>query len=413
MKEKEPQISKTDEYLSRRVKLALYSFLNDAISPLISELAFNKSDGYENLISDMLLIFLENAFFTPIFWTINFEYFKNKFKICLLERRVKRKYKGEIIEQNKEEIGETQKELNKLYELSDMEIVEKYSYIVKTLLMSFFYIPIFPLGLIISFFGFLFAYWLEKFNFANMYKKPEMINRHIDEFYVSYFIVVFFAYGVGDYIFLRDVYDSKKLSLVNIIVFGILIIIPYHRILSKEYFDVEESELNYRKYDDDYLSFPLDYERANPMTRKEGITNYLTKLIGLCLIDEKTYRKQLEEINNTNLMDLYYKQRTNNLNPTFRGFRNGGLYEGFNYLGNMGPDDDFMNQSPMFNQAPSMNNRVNEINKQNNLCNPPPGKYGNSVNQQLNNVYSSVEQMQLNKQAIPPSNGYSGCDVQI
>jgi len=197
---KERQISKTDEYLSRSVKLALYSFLNDAISPLISELAFNKSDGYENLISDMLLIFLENAFFTPIFWTINFEYFKNKFKIYLLERKVKRNDKGEIIEQNKEEIGETQKELNELYELSDMEIVEKYSYIVKTLLMSFFYIPIFPLGLIISFFGFLFAYWLEKFNFANMYKKPEMLNRHIAEFYVNYFIVVFFAYGVGDYI---------------------------------------------------------------------------------------------------------------------------------------------------------------------------------------------------------------------
>ena len=51
----ECQFSKTDEYLSRSVKLALYSFLNEAILPLISELVFDKSDGYEILISNMLM----------------------------------------------------------------------------------------------------------------------------------------------------------------------------------------------------------------------------------------------------------------------------------------------------------------------------------------------------------------------
>jgi len=55
------------------------------------------------------------------------------------------------------------------------------------------------------------------------------------------------------------------------------------------------------------------------MTRKEGITKYLTKLISKGIIDERTYRKQLEEINNANLMDLYYKQRANNLNPALEG----------------------------------------------------------------------------------------------
>ena len=351
----EHQMTMTDFYLSYSVKLTFYSFLNDAILPLISELAFNKSDGYEILISNMLMIFLVNAFITPIFWAFTINNYGCIFKIlkiCLINRNVKRNDKGEIIEQYKEAIGKTQKELNKIFELSDMDISSKYSYIAVTLLMSFLYIPIFPLGLIISFFGFFFVYWLEKFYFANMYKKPEMLNRHIAEFYVSYFIVVFFAYGVGDYIFLKDVYDSKIWSLVNIIVFGVLIIIPYHRVLSKEYFDIEESELNNRKYKDAYLTFPIDYERANPMTKKEGAINYLIKLRNENLIDEITYRKQLEEIYNanyTNLLNLYYKQRNNNFNYGFS--RNGG----FNYWGSMG-NVQIYNNNPYPNYEPNQNN---------------------------------------------------------
>ena len=153
-----------------------------------------------------------------------------------------------------------------------------------------------------------------------------------------------------------------------------MIIIPYHRLLIIEYFDVEESEMNNKKYNDAYLSFRIDYERANPMTKKEGTINYLNRLRNENRIDEKTYRKQLEDINNANLMDLYYKQRANKFNPTFRGFG------GFNYFGNMGPGGGFMNQPPMFNQSPPMNNPVNTINNQ----------------------------MPLNQQAIPPSGGYSG-----
>ena len=37
-----------------------------------------------------------------------------------------------------------QKELNEIYELSPMNVAAKYSYIGKTLLMSFLYVPIFP-----------------------------------------------------------------------------------------------------------------------------------------------------------------------------------------------------------------------------------------------------------------------------
>ena len=176
--------------------------------------------------------------------------------------------------------------------------------------MTFLYIPIFPLGIIISFVGFIFCYWLEKYNFANIYKKPEMLNRTIVDFYVNYFVVVLFAYGVGDYIFLNDAYGSRAWPLVNIIVFGVLIIIPYHQILSHDFLNFEESELYNKTYNDVYLKFNTDYERANPMTKKEGMKQYLKVLYEQGKINKDEYDKSVNDIDNANLMELYYKQRS-------------------------------------------------------------------------------------------------------
>ena len=161
-------------------------------------------------------------------WTLNVGYFIKKLKIYYIT--------------NKDSIDINQKDLNELYEYPPMNVAAKYSYIAKTILMSFFYIPIFPLGMAISLLGFILGYWLEKFNFANMYKTPEMLNRQIAEFYTNYFVLSFFVYGIGDYIFLKDSYETRTWSLVNIILFGVLIIFPYHQMLTFDYLHFEESK---------------------------------------------------------------------------------------------------------------------------------------------------------------------------
>ena len=233
----EKQSSKTNDYLSYSVKLTLFTFLNSALLPLFSEKILDESDdGYKILISNMLVKFLVNAFITPIMWTVNVSFFVKKIQIWYIENKIES-------EKDKEEktYDKNQKELNELYEYPLMNVELKYSYIFKTLLMSFLYIPIFPLGIIISLIGFVLGYWLEKFNFANMYKRPEMLNRQIAEFYVQYFIVVLFVFGIGDYVFLSDAYDSRVWSLLNIIIFGVLIIMPYHQILNRDAFDIDES----------------------------------------------------------------------------------------------------------------------------------------------------------------------------
>ena len=308
-KKEKPSTTK-NYYLSKSIKLTLFSFVNQGIIPLISEL-YVETNGYEYLIINMLMIFLVNSFFIPITWTLSFSFLYKKFRIWLIERNIE----PDDPDGNHEK---TQKELNELYELPSMNIEEKYSYIFKTLIISFFYISIFPLGVVMSFIGFCLGYFLEKYNFCNMYKRPEMLNDELCKAYINNFIMVLFVGGIGDYIFKYDVYETRVWQLTNIILFGILTIIPYHFCIdyfAKCFINLKESNIHNKKLDEIYFSFFNDYERANPMTKKEGIKKYLEGLKERGIISTQIYQENKINLDNANLMKLYYNDRkqSNNL----------------------------------------------------------------------------------------------------
>ena len=314
----EKQTTWTNYYLSYSLKLTLFSFVNSAILPTFCEFFLSKSDGYEILISNMLMKFLVNAIVTPAMWTLSVGYFLKKIRIYFIEKK------------KEDEISHNQKELNELYEYPPMNVSAKYSYIAKTILMSFFYVPIFPLGIVISLLGFILGYWLEKYNFSNMYKMPEMLNRQIAEFYTNYFVLVFFVYGIGDWVFLHDKYESKTWSLVNIILFGVLIIFPYHQMLTFDYLHFEESSLHEEDYNKKYTDFLNDYERANPMTEKEGKLRYLKAKREKGEIKEDEFNKEKKEIENEQPGKSFTYQGGFQGPPKFRQqWQEGGPHFGF------------------------------------------------------------------------------------
>ena len=292
---REKQISMTNFYLSYSIKLTIFTFCTSAVIPLISNRIFSGAK-YDLLVTNMLMLFITNAFLTPIMWSMNFEFLLKKIKICLL---------------NTNQETYTQKELNELYELLDMSIASKYSYIFKTLLMSFLYMPIFPLSIVISSVGLIFGYFLEKFNFAKMYKRPDILNSEICEFYSNYFSVNFFMLAIGDFIFLEEENYTSLMSIINVIIFGTLIIIPYNQIFEIDFIGINESDLNQDKYEECYFTFFNDYEKANPMTKKEGIKNFMLKLEKDGLISRSEYSKIISNFDNANLMETYYKARKN------------------------------------------------------------------------------------------------------
>ena len=300
---KEKQISMTNFYLSYSVKLTFFTFVSSGIVPLVCHIIENgKGNKYEYLVDDMFIIFLVNSFVSPLLWTFDIIYIFKKIKICLLERK-----KDPDSHHNL-----TQRELNELYQLPDMRISYKYSYVAKTVLLSLFYIPIFPFGIVISLIGFIFSYYLELFNFTHLYNRPEMINEKICLFYIEYFVMNLFFLNLGIYIFIKNIFSFYFFVIILLVIFGILSIFPYTKLINCDCLKIPKKILlNTTLYEDVYFSFYNDYQRQNPMTKIDGLKNYITKLRINGYISQKVYNFAYMNIDTINVMELYYHSRLN------------------------------------------------------------------------------------------------------
>ena len=283
---KEHHISLTNFNLSFSVKLSICTFVNSAIVPLISNIIVS-SNKYEIdsdlLVSNMLTMFAVNSIVSPLMWTFNVGFYLNKLIIWKLETK----------KTNQEW---TQKKLNELYEYMDIKLAYKYSYLSKTLLMTFFYLPIFPLGIVLSMAGFIFGFYLEKFNLGHRYKRPEMMNHIICKFYTNFFVVNFFMLSLGDFIFLKDKYRTNYWAYINLTIFLLLLIIPFGPYLKFNLLGINQSNINKQTYSQVYFIFYSDYELINPFTIKKGRINYIERLKNLNYLSEHEFQAKKERI---------------------------------------------------------------------------------------------------------------------
>ena len=306
---KEKQISMTNFYLSFSVKLTIYTFISSGLVPLVCNyIKFGTRN--ENLVDDMLVFFICNSFITPLSWSFNITYIINKIRIKIIEKRKNPDKKHNM----------SQKQLNKLYQRPSMSVPYKYSYIAKTLLLSLFYISIFPLGIAISLFGFIFAYVIELYNFTHLYNRPEMINEEICLFYMEYFLINLVIFCLGILIFAKNFFLSNIWTIINLFILGILSFVPFNKFLNFKFLDIPNpfiNEINQTKYEDLYFSFYNDYQRQNPMTKIDGLKKYINKLRINGFISEKVYKFAYMNIDDINVMELYYhSKRTRNILQT-------------------------------------------------------------------------------------------------
>ena len=273
--------SYSDFYLSCSIKLTLFFFSTSSLIPAFCNMYHR---NHKLFVKNVRNLFIVNAVTLPLPFQLIIYYFK-KIRIYLIKKGKK--------------IYIRQKELNELYELPDMNISYKFSDVAQTILMTFFYMPIFPFGPIFSTIGLILTFFCQKLYFITFYKRPEMLNDAICKLYLEYFIFCLWIYAIGDYIFTR--------SLFNIIIFSILAIIPYNKFISY-YFDkkivVNKKSTPISKV---YFTFYNDYERQNPITKKEGLIKYIELLRKKNIISEKSRRISIKNITNINIMEVYYK----------------------------------------------------------------------------------------------------------
>ena len=308
----EKQISRSDYTLSLSIKISILTFLNSAIVPLVSKhiVLMWKDDEYKRngtyqrfkerdnlVVDDMLVYFIVNSLITPILWYFNITYIFNLLKQCCIECGQKNPDENHYM---------TQRDLNDLYLCPDMCLAYKYSYLIKTTAMCLFFYPIFPFGYIFAFVGFIFGYYLEKYNFTHLYRRPEMLDDIITRVYSNYFIIILFIGGIGDYFFLHKDFNDNKWALANIIIFGALVIIPYTKFFDYNFVGIDKSEYKNLPLSDVYFTFYNDYQRQNPLTKRIGLINYLKELKKYDYLSEYSFKIALENIERLNLMEIYY-----------------------------------------------------------------------------------------------------------
>ena len=290
--------NKTEYYISLSIKITIFTFLNINIVPLLSN--YLHGEWYENdiLLNNILMIFIVNFTLKP------FIFYLNPRLLFKLLKRVKAKKDLEGIPLK--DSTYTQEELNNIFENPDMRLSYKYSYLTNCLLASFFYMSIFPLGIAFAFVGLVLAYFLESF-YLGLYKRPEVLNSRLCKFFIQNFKFIVAVFCIGNYVFLRKVgkhYDIDW-SLVNIILFIIIAFIPYHYI-KFNLLGITEGEITKGSYEEYELMFPTDYEKQNPLTKKDAMIKYFQKLEQKNLIDNIQSKFLINKTEKESTVDNYY-----------------------------------------------------------------------------------------------------------
>ena len=224
-------------YFSVSLKLTLFTFINTAIIPtcvfLVSAKDGNYVESLKTFNSNLFMIFLINTIY-PVYWLIDPMYFMTLFKRWRAEKHFNELSNNQVIDKeranNKDDVESklyTQTELNAIFQNPDLELFLKYSYIGKTLLMSFFLYPFFPFAPIFSGLAFIFLYFIEKFKVGTKYRKPEQLNGEISIFYLSLTKLSISVYMILHFIleYVEDVHNSSDVAILVISL--VLALIPY------------------------------------------------------------------------------------------------------------------------------------------------------------------------------------------
>ena len=301
----ERHLSRTNYYLSLSLKIAVFTFFNSAIVPLIAKEFVVKRkinneyniDRNNLLVNDMFVMFLVNAIVTPILWIVNIPFILKYLRKRSIEKKP---------DPDKNHFM-TQRELNELYEYPDMKISYKYAYLAKTIAMTFFYLPIFPMGFFISFIGFILGYIFELYNFTHRSKRPEMLDETISKYYANYFVIILFIGAIGDLFFFYEIFPDNYMSIANFVIFLILIFVPYSRFTNCCFIGGKNKSFYFPDpLSKTYFTFFSDYERKNPFTQRKGYIRYLTKLKEKKYLSSNTFNIAIANLDKINLMEIYY-----------------------------------------------------------------------------------------------------------
>ncbi|EGR32761.1 protein kinase domain protein, partial [Ichthyophthirius multifiliis] len=258
----EQHYTKTKELSSLSQKLAIVQFINTAlIALLIKVLQYQlnnpekaKSNIYINggLIYNQQYVFLSSLFF-PFIQLADFG-------------RLYKVLKRKIIQKD----NLTQAQLNELYEDSVHNIAYDYGGVIKTMYVTAFYAPLIPIGIIISIFNILINYFIQKYLLLThrsvKYSVSDCISRDMIEQLEHLLPIYCISNALFQYL-LKDGQNISNFGYAGIFISAIHVILPM-RSFNEFFFYVKKAPDLHETYNENYLNFQFDYDRANPATNQ-------------------------------------------------------------------------------------------------------------------------------------------------
>ena len=288
----------SDYYVSYSFKLTIFLFCNTALIPYFAYLLWKPS--FEYFTQSILMIYISHCLLSPLLWLINVKYILTTIKRKLCMRLLLRRQTY------------SQSQLNSLYERPPMKMYVKVSYVTVMLFLTSFYASVFPLGAVIAVIGVTCAYFVEKYNIANVYKRPICVDEKVCLFHVCSFKYCIVLYCVGNVLFVECYTVNIASTLVYCALAVFVGVFQFGNFCERMVNMCMKKDSNSGKweYDKEFFRFGKDYQRENPVTKKEGVMFYLNKLRVCGLISDEDYDiavSKCEKGDDVNLMELYYK----------------------------------------------------------------------------------------------------------
>ncbi|CAK66150.1 unnamed protein product (macronuclear) [Paramecium tetraurelia] len=260
--ELEQQATRTDYNVSVAYKMGVAQFLNTAILTLIINL-FIQEDIVSldqaiwqtgGLNSDVMLIFITNSIMPWLTLLLDVNYFYKLY--------VRRK----IIKQG-ENCKYTQNEANQAFEGPTIDLSQKYAKLCKTLLFTFLYAALLPLGVCFTFLSIVCIYWTEKYLLIRRDSKPAPTGSAMAEAMIDFYIeLILLLFSLGCTFWEWVNYD--KVHILTWLQLGLSTLhyfIPISKICGC-IVDLGIDNATLESYDEKFLTFYDDYDRRNPVT---------------------------------------------------------------------------------------------------------------------------------------------------
>ncbi|CAK83672.1 unnamed protein product (macronuclear) [Paramecium tetraurelia] len=272
----ERHVTKTHQDTSIAQKLSYVQFVNSCLLLMIINIigAYNPQLKYQpnqlsnlavqqqgGIADDFLYVSGTNAILIPLSLYFNPLYLLKKIRQLRIEK-------------NKDL---DQYQANKLFEGPQVEFYDQYSYLCKTTWLTFFFAPLIPISILFGQVGLVSYYWIEKYLLLRRNSKPPFQSSHLDSemLYLIDLSPILFA---TMQFWVDFVFNSSKLcqslNLASIVLAGLEIIVPTYRIHRMLFKDLNEEEDSVR-YEDVYLKLPTDYDRTNPLTQQNAISEFV------------------------------------------------------------------------------------------------------------------------------------------